>query len=324
MMYGLRSIALRSSGKLRVGFHPCPQLRQLCLQSNVQQSGITYNLNKGLSECRTTFLRPVITLRNFAHILAAAQTKSFHTASLARSGSIKDPEKDDKGGGTKQETSSSDGEQFKEREEKRSDEESADGQGEHRQEKSKEQPPPPPPHGDKTPWQVFTETLQSEFQASKEWKESTKALSAGAQQFTESESVRKAREAYSATTGAVSSTTGKVIKSTAGVVGKGAAWTWSTPVVKAARTGVNATASAVEKGTRPLRETETFKNIKDVIDDGSSSRYGGWTEKAERKKRRELRELQENGGTSRTKSENMTENAKYGGSDSLLFVKSAS
>lgn len=176
-------------------------------------------------------------------------------------------------------------------EEKSKEEETGEGEG--KKEEKKEEPPPPPPHGDKSPWQVFTETLQTEFKASKEWNESTKALAAGAQQFTENESVRRAREAYERSTGAVSSTTAKVLKNTAGAVGKGAAWTWETPVVKAARTTVNATASVIEKGTRPIRETEAYKNVKNVIDDGSSSRYGGWVEKEERRKRRELWEKQE-------------------------------
>ncbi|RKF65376.1 Mitochondrial import inner membrane translocase subunit tim44 [Golovinomyces cichoracearum] len=157
-------------------------------------------------------------------------------------------------------------------------------------ERQKESSPPPPPHGDKSPWQVFTETLQSEFKASKEWNESTKALAAGAQQLTENESIRKAREAYEVTTGAVGSTTAKVLKTTAGAVGKGASWTWETPVVKGVRTTVNATADVIEKGTRPIRETEAYKNVKNVIDDGSSSRYGGWIEKEERRKRRIARE----------------------------------
>jgi mitochondrial import inner membrane translocase subunit TIM44 len=169
----------------------------------------------------------------------------------------------------------------------------SEGESEGKKKEEKEAPPPPPPHGDKSPWQVFTETLQSEFKASKEWNESTKALAAGAQQFTENESVRRARQAYESTTGAVSSTTANVLKTTAGAVGKGAAWTWETPVVKGVRSTVNATASVIEKGTRPIRETEAYKNVKNVIDDGSSSRYGGWVEKEERRKARELREAQE-------------------------------
>ena len=153
----------------------------------------------------------------------------------------------------------------------------------------KEDLPPPPPHGDKTPWQVFMETMQSEFKQSKEWEESTKALAQGAHDFTESESVQKARKAYEATSGAISQTTGKVLKTTATAVGKGATWTWETPVMKGVRKGANVTGEVLDKATKPIRETEAYKNVKDVIDDGSSSRYGGWVEKEERRKRRELR-----------------------------------
>jgi len=191
--------------------------------------------------------------------------------------------------------------------------EEGESEGEGKKEEKKEAPPPPPPHGDKSPWQVFTETLQTEFKASKEWNESTKALAAGAQQFTENESVRRARQAYESTTGAVSSTTANVLKTTAGAVGKTAAWTWETPVVKGVRTTVNATASVIEKGTRPIRETEAYKNVKNVIDDGSSSRYGGWVEKEERRKARELREAQEaqKAGLSGKRVEVMKENLEY-------------
>ncbi|KAK7755526.1 protein translocase subunit [Diatrype stigma] len=157
-------------------------------------------------------------------------------------------------------------------------------------EKKKEEPPPPPPHGDKTPWQVFMETMQTEFKASKEWNESTKQLADSAHQFTESESVRRARQAYENTTGAVSSTAGRVLKTSAGAIGKGAAWTWETPVMKGVRKGANLTGEVIDKATKPIRDTEAYKNVKDVIDDGSSSRYGGWVEKEERRKARELRE----------------------------------
>jgi len=153
--------------------------------------------------------------------------------------------------------------------------------------KKKEDLPPPPPHGDKTPWQVFLDTMQTEFKQSKEWNESTKALAEGAHQFTESESVQRARKAYEATSGAVSSTAANVLKTTATAVGKGASWTWETPVMKGVRKGANATGEVLDKATKPIRETEAFKNVKDVIDDGSSSRYGGWVEKEERRKLRE-------------------------------------
>lgn len=163
--------------------------------------------------------------------------------------------------------------------------EAKDGEG--KDGEGKEAPPPPPPHGDKTPWQVFMDTMQSEFKQSKEWNDSTKALAEGAHQFTESESVQRARKAYDATTGAVSSTASTVLKSTATTIGKGAAWTWETPVMKGVRAGANATGEVLDKATKPIRETEAYKNVKDVIDDGSSSRYGGWADKEERRQRRE-------------------------------------
>jgi len=159
-----------------------------------------------------------------------------------------------------------------------------------KKDEKKEDLPPPPPHGDKTPWQVFMETMQSEFKQSKEWNDSTKALAEGAHQFTESESVQRARKAYEATSGAVSSTASNVLKTSASAIGKGATWTWETPVMKGVRKGANVTGEVLDKATKPIRETEAYKNVKDVIDDGSSSRYGGWVEKEERRKKRELRQ----------------------------------
>lgn len=184
------------------------------------------------------------------------------------------------------------------------------GKGE-KEQKKKEDPPPPPPHGNKSPWQVFTETLQSEFQASKEWNESTKALSHSAHQFTENESVRKAREASSRAYGAATSVTGSALKGTGKVLGKSAAWTWDSTVVKGVRSGVNATGRGIDAATKPVRETKIYKSVKDVIDDGSSSRYGGWVEKEERRKKRELRDLQESEGLPGKRAEKMEEDPKY-------------
>ncbi|KAL6798190.1 hypothetical protein J3E68DRAFT_399209 [Trichoderma sp. SZMC 28012] len=162
-----------------------------------------------------------------------------------------------------------------------------DGKEDGKDKEKKEDLPPPPPHGDKTPWQVFMETMNTELQKSQEWNESTKQIAASANQFAESESVRRAREAYEKSTGAISETTSKVAKTTATAIGKGAAWTWDTSVMKGVRKAANVTGDAVDKATKPIRDTEAYKNVKNVIDDGSSSRYGGWVEKEERKRRRE-------------------------------------
>jgi mitochondrial import inner membrane translocase subunit TIM44 len=195
-------------------------------------------------------------------------------------------------------------------EDESSNSEDPEGENSKKKKTKQEDAPPPPPHGDKTPWQVFTETLSKEFKASKEWNESTKALASSANQFSESESVKKARAAYSAASDAASSKTSTILKSTGKAIGEGASWTWETPVMKGVRKGANAVGKGLDTATKPVRETAAFKSVKDVIDDGSSSRYGGWVEKEERRKARELRELEEIKSGKR-KIEKMEEDPKY-------------
>ena len=148
-----------------------------------------------------------------------------------------------------------------------------------RQQRRKEEAPPPPPHGNKSPFQVFTETLRTEFQASKEWNESTKQLASSAHQFTENESVKRARAAYTAASGAATTGTATALKGAGKAVGQGAAWTWDSTPVKVVRSGVSATGRGIEAATRPVRETKVYKTavggVKNVIDDGSSLKYGG-------------------------------------------------
>ncbi len=87
--------------------------------------------------------------------------------------------------------------------------------------------------------------------------------------------------------------------------------------MKGVRAGVSATGKALEKGTRPVRETQVYKKavgeMREVIDDGSSSRYGGWTEKEERRRRREERELNEARASGRLgrRPEKVEEDPKY-------------
>lgn len=161
--------------------------------------------------------------------------------------------------------------------------------GEQGKKEKKDDKPPPPPHGDKTPWQVFTETLQQEFQASKEWNEGTKQLSGQVHDFTNDPRVQRAREASEA----AKTKTAAALKATASAVGQGAAWTWDTMPVKGVRAAARVTGTGLDYATRPVRQTKAFQAVKETIDDGSSSRYGGWVEKEERRKRRELRELNE-------------------------------
>ncbi|KAJ3563288.1 hypothetical protein NPX13_g8253 [Xylaria arbuscula] len=238
-------------------------------------------------------LNPLTSLRSpfLPETVAAIQSRGFHATSSWLQEQPTRPKESPKPEEPPAQTASEAKPDAKaEPEDKTKQQENTEDAGEEKKEEKKEDLPPPPPHGDKTPWQVFMETMQSEFKASKEWNESTKQLSDSAHQFTESESVRRARQAYESTTGAVSSTAGKAFKSSADAIGKGAAWTWDTNVMKGVRKGANFTGEALDKATKPIRDTEAYKSVKDVIDDGSSSRYGGWVEKEERRKARELRQ----------------------------------
>ncbi|KAL9945867.1 protein translocase subunit [Verticillium nonalfalfae] len=243
------------------------------------------------SSLRPTTLRSSFLPHEIRPLISATPARSFHVATPtwqkqekpqaetkpAEEASKAAEEENTKSSESADKEGASSGDKKKEGEE-------GDGKQE---EKKKEDAPPPPPHGDMTPWQVFMETMNTELKKSKEWNESTKALSGEIQTFQESERVRKAREAYQTTTGAIGKTTSTVVKTTAGAIGKGAAWTWDTSAVKGVRKVANVTGDALDKATKPIRETEAYKNVKDVIDDGSSSRYGGWVEKEERRQKRE-------------------------------------
>jgi len=164
-----------------------------------------------------------------------------------------------------------------------------------------------PTHGNKSPWQVFTETLNTEFKASKEWNEGTKQLAGSVQDFNQNPNVQKAKEAYSKATEKAGTVTGSALKTTASAIGKSAAWTWDTSVVRGVRAGAGAIGSGIDTVTKPLRETKAFKDVKNTIDDGSSSRYGGWTEKEERRRRREELEMQDAASGKPRRSEPMVE-----------------
>lgn len=295
----LSNVQVRFASVSRPAYGRAALYRRLLSQSHALSisNSPTNSVRLRLLPLRSRFLPDDVRI-DFTGVLAARRLHSGSRLAQDHKGTVKDLNREEPATGNPAEETS---------QEEKADQEAAPGkekskddkdEGEGKEE-TKEDTPPPPPHGNKSPWQVFTETLQSEFKASKEWNESTKALASSAHQFTESESVKRARQAYEASSSAVSSTTANVLKTTAGAVGKGAAWTWETPVVKGVRSTVNATANLVEKGTRPLRETEAYKNVKNVIDDGSSSRYGGWVEKEERRKAREKREMEEAAATGR-------------------------
>ncbi|CAI6250727.1 unnamed protein product [Periconia digitata] len=251
-----------------------------------------------------TFLRSEFLPRDVLSYTAAGYARHFSSRSALLQQAQKKPEGDveEKVSGSQKPSSSPEGasgekpgEQKEEQtqEKKTGEEESGEKKEGEEGSKEKKDAPPPPPHGDKSPWQVFTDTLKSEFQASKEWNESTKQLSAGVNDFTQNPAVQKAKTTYTKVTDAAASTTSEALKTTGKAIGQGAAWTWDTTPVKGVRKVASVTGSGLEYVSRPVRQSKAFKAVKETVDDGSSSRYGGWIEKEERRKRRELRELNE-------------------------------
>ncbi|KAK9244738.1 hypothetical protein V1506DRAFT_540460 [Lipomyces tetrasporus] len=145
----------------------------------------------------------------------------------------------------------------------------------------------------KSPYQVFVDTFREEWSKSKELQDNIKALQDETGKMSESEAYRKAKEAYDKArsgTSAASSKTAETIRMAGKVVGDAASTAWDSPIVKTTRQAVNTTAETVDKATAPIRETKIYKEVSEVIDDGSSRRYGGFEERELRRKRRAERE----------------------------------
>jgi mitochondrial import inner membrane translocase subunit TIM44 len=155
----------------------------------------------------------------------------------------------------------------------------------------------PPPDPNKSPFQVFVDTFKSELSKSRELQESVKALQDESGRIGDSEALRRAKDAYAKAkerSDRAQNLTGQAIKRAANTVGQAATATWESPVVKSGRKVVSSTASSVAKGvstaTEPIRNNETFKAVSgavgEAIDDGSSSRYGGYRSREERRRLR--------------------------------------
>lgn len=143
----------------------------------------------------------------------------------------------------------------------------------------------------KSPMQVFFETFKTEVQKSSELKENIKALQDETGRVTESEAFKKAKDAFDKAQKR-SSAAGKVAKKTAEVVGDVAYKAWDSPVGKGVRYTVKTGSDAADKVFEPVRKTSVYKNVSSVIDDGSSSAYGGFLSKEERERLRQ-KELEE-------------------------------
>lgn len=141
--------------------------------------------------------------------------------------------------------------------------------------------------GQRSPLQVFRETFNSEWKKSQELQDNIKTLQDASGRLGESDAYKKAKEAYaSAQRG--STIVGKTLKKTGQVVEDVAGKAWESDIGKKTREVANDTAKKLDESFEPVRQTQVYKDVSDVIDDGSNStRYGGFITKEERKRLRE-------------------------------------
>lgn len=133
----------------------------------------------------------------------------------------------------------------------------------------------------KSPLEVFFQTFRDEVKKSSELKENIKALQDETGRVAESEAFKKAKEAYDKAQKG-SSAAGKMAKKTAEAVGDVAQKAWDSPVGKGVRTTVRTGADVADKAFEPVRKTQVYKDVSDLIDDGSSTAYGGFLTKEQR------------------------------------------
>ncbi|KAK7680125.1 hypothetical protein QCA50_016850 [Cerrena zonata] len=136
-----------------------------------------------------------------------------------------------------------------------------------------------------SPLEVFFKTFRSEIKKSNELKENIKALQDETGRVAESDAFKRAKEAYDRAQKG-SSTAGKAAKKAAGAVGGVAHKAWDSKVGHGVRTTVRTSAEAADKAFDPVRQTKVYKDFSEVIDDGSSSSYGGFLTKQQREKLR--------------------------------------
>lgn len=148
----------------------------------------------------------------------------------------------------------------------------------------------------KSPLEVFFQTFRDEVKKSSELKDNIKALQDETGRVAESEAFKKAKEAYDKAQKG-SSAAGKMAKKTAEAVGDVAHKAWESPVGKGVRTTVRTGAEAADKAFEPVRKTQVYKDVSEIIDDGSSTAYGGFLTKEQRiaLRKKELEAKMKNG-----------------------------
>lgn len=142
------------------------------------------------------------------------------------------------------------------------------------------------PQGQRSPLQIFRETFKQEWEKSKELQDNIKTLQDASGKLGESDAYKKAHEAYlRAQKG--STIVGKTLKKTGETVEDIAVKAWESELGKSTRKAMNATAQKIDESFEPVRQTKVYKDVSEVIDDGESSRYGGFITKEQRRLKKE-------------------------------------
>lgn len=138
----------------------------------------------------------------------------------------------------------------------------------------------------RSPVQIFRDTFKKEWKKSQELQDNIKTLQDASGRLGESEAYKRAREAYvRAQKG--STIVGKTLKKTGDTVENIAAKAWDSEIAKSTREAASATAKKIDEGFEPVRQTKIYKDVSEVMDDGNSSRYGGFITKEQRRLKRE-------------------------------------
>lgn len=141
-----------------------------------------------------------------------------------------------------------------------------------------------------SPLKVFFDTFKSEVKKLNELKTNIKALQDETGRVADLEAFRKAKEAFDRAQKGLSAA-GKVVKRTADAVGGVAVKAWDLPVGKGVRTTVHTSAEMADRAFEPVRKTQVYRDVLEVIDDGLLTLYGGFLTKEQRVKLRQ-RELE--------------------------------
>lgn len=140
--------------------------------------------------------------------------------------------------------------------------------------------------GPRTPIQIFRETFKQEWEKSQELQDNIKTLQDASGKVGESEAYKKAREAFFAAQKG-STIVAKTLKKTGDTVEDIASKAWDSEISKTTRKAASATAKKLDESFEPVRQTQVYKDVSEVIDDGDSSRYGGFITKEARRLKKE-------------------------------------